>query len=522
MIRRMALFLVALVLLVAPVHAQQRFDVLIRGGLVLDGTGNPWFHADVALTGDRIAAIGDLSQATAAEVVDATGLYVAPGFIDVHSHAGGGLTDPALKPAHPLLAQGITTVFINPDGGGPVDLATQREALLRGGIGVNAAQFVPHGSVRSEVIGPFDRLATPEELERMRALVRRGMEEGAFGLSSGPFYAPGSYSDTHELVELAKVVAPFGGAYTSHVRDEADYTIGLMASLEEVITVGREAGIPTVHTHIKALGPGVWGFSDSLIARVERARAAGVEVWADQYPYVASSTGLAAALLPRWAESGGRDSLLVRLADAGTVERIKVEIRDNLARRAGAARIQFRRYPPDPSIEGRTLADVARGMGVDPIEAAVRLFRQGSPSIISFNMDEKDVKRLMAQPWMMTSSDGDLVPIGEGAAHPRSYGTFPRKLRTYVLDEKTIDLAFAIRSMTALPAQVFRLPDRGQLRAGLAADVVVFDLARVRDVGTYADPHHLAEGMVDVWVNGERAVRGGVPTGRMGGRVLRR
>ncbi|MEX2466630.1 MAG: D-aminoacylase, partial [Gemmatimonadota bacterium] len=503
-------------------EATGHYDVLIRNGRVLDGNGNPWFRADVGLVGARIEAVGDLAEATADRVIDATGLYVAPGFIDTHSHAGGGLTTAGLSHARPLLAQGITTVFVNPDGGGAVDLAEQRAELLAHGLGVNVAQLVPHGSVRSAVIGMEDRLATPAELERMRTLVRRGMTEGAWGLSSGPFYAPGSYSDTRELVELARVAAEYGGSYQSHVRDESTYTIGVMAAVEEVVTVAREAGSPGVWSHAKALGPEVWGYPLALIRRLEQARNEGVEVYMDQYPYTASATSLAAALLPRWAQAGGGDSLQARLSRPDDLARIRGEMVENLARRGGADRIQFRRFPQDPSIEGRTLADVAREREVDAIEAAVQLFREGSPSIVSHNMDERDVELIMAHPMTMTASDGGLVPWQEGVPHPRSYGAFTRKLETYVLEQHVVSLEQAVHSMTSLPARVYRMPDRGQILPGAVADLVVFDLARVHTPAVFTDPHHLSEGMVHVFVNGQSAITDEAFTGTLAGEVLRK
>ena len=506
----------------APLSAQEGYDVIIRGGRVLDGSGTPWFRADVALRGDRIAAIGDLADARATTVIDAQGLYVAPGFIDVHSHAGEGLATETLSHARPLLAQGVTTVFVNPDGGGPIDMAAQRRSFEARGLGVNVAQLVPHGSLRGAVIGSANRSATPAELARMEAMLRTGMQEGAFGLSSGTFYEPGFFAPNSELVALGHVVADFGGAYTSHIRDESDAGIGLLASVEEVIQVAREAGIPGVVTHVKALGQPVWGFSEAVVQRIERARGQGVEVWADQYPYVASATGLAAALLPRWAQEGGNDSLRARLAAPTTRQRIRADVAQNLARRGGADRIQFRRFTPDTSIEGRTLAEVAQDRRADPIDVAIELIERGGPSIISFNMLEDDVRRLMVQPWTMTASDGDLVEMGVGVPHPRSYGTFSRKIQRYVVEEGVVDLAFAVRSMTAMPARVFRVADRGVLSPGAFADVVVFDLARVREVGTFEDPHHLSEGMVHVFVNGQAAVRDSQPTDGLSGRVLRR
>ncbi len=516
------LALVGILALAPAASAQERYDVLIRNGRVLDGEGNPWFRADVALDGREIAAVGDLADADAARVIDAEGLYVAPGFIDSHSHAGPGLASGGLSHGEPLLAQGVTTVLINPDGGGAVDLAEQRRALLEHGLGVNAAQLVPHGSIRREVLGMEDRAPTDAELERMRELTRAGMEEGAFGLSSGPFYAPGSYSDTDELVALAEVAAEHGGAYTSHVRDESNYTIGVVAALDEVIEIAERAGLPGVHTHIKALGPPVWGYSTALVRRIEGARERGVEIYADQYPYPASATGLGAALLPRWAQAGGRDSLLARFERPETMERIREEMVRNLARRGGADRIQFRRFEEDPSIEGMTLEEVADARGMNPIDASIALFRQGSPSIVSFNMHEDDVRTLMDQPWTMTSSDGGLVPFNEGVPHPRNYGAFPRKIRTYVLEEGVVGLEEAIRSMTSLPANVFRIEDRGRIAPGAVADVVVFDLDRIRDRATFTEPHQLSEGMVHVFVNGTQAVRDGDFTGERAGEVLRR
>ena len=509
---------------VTPAAAQQvaTYDVLIVNGRVLDGTGNPWTYNDIAISGDRIVAMGNLSGAAATRIIDASGLYVAPGFIDVHTHAGGGLATADLSHARPLLAQGITTALLNPDGGGPVDLDRQREDLLRDGLGVNAGLLVPHGSIRRSVLGMDDRAPTLQELTRMKDLVRAGMEAGAFGMSSGPYYAPGSFAATEELVELAKEAAPYGGVYTSHIRDEADYNIGVVAAVDEVIRIAREAGVRGVATHLKALGPHVWGFGAALAMRIDRARAEGVEVFADQYPYTASATGLTAALVPRWAQAGGDDSLLQRLAVPLVRARIRAEMVDNLARRGGADRIQFRYHDADRSIEGRTLAAVAAERGLEAVDLAIQLVEAGSAGIVSFNMSDADVEHLMRQPWMMTSSDGDLVPMGRGVPHPRIYGAFPRKIRMYVIEKGIIDLADAVRSMTTLPATVFRIFDRGALRPGYAADIVVFDLERLTDRATYADPHQLSEGMVYVLVNGQIALDGGTFTAVRAGRVLRR
>jgi N-acyl-D-aspartate/D-glutamate deacylase len=519
MLRRSLSLLVSALVLASSADAQER-TILIRNGRVLDGSGNPWVRADVLVRGDRIAAMGDLEGTQADEVIDATGLYVTPGFIDVHSHAGPGLATPELSHGEPLLAMGLTTVFVNPDGGGPVDLRRQQGEFIADGLGVNVAQLVGHGSVRRSVMREEDRHATEGELDRMRAMVAAAMDEGAWGLSSGTFYVPGSYAPPEEIQELARVVAPYGGAYTSHYRDESTYSVGLIAAVDEVIDVGRVTGIPVVLTHVKALGPFVWGYGAAIVQRVERARSEGVQVFADQYPYTASATGLSAALLPRWSQAGGNDALLSRMADPDTMALIREGMVQGLARRGGADRIQFRRFEPDPSIEGKLLSEVAEERGQDPIDTAADLIRQGGPSIVSYNMHDDDVETLMRQPWTMTSSDGDLVPMGEGVPHPRTYGAFARKIRLYVNEKGTVELEDAIRTMTSLPATVFGMTDRGMLRVGAYADIAVFDLDSVRDVATYGDPHHYSEGMVHVLVNGVPAIRDGSFTGRRPGEVL--
>ena len=518
-----ASFIFSVGLFFTPVGAQDRVTV-IENGRVLDGSGNPWRYANVAIQGDRIVRIGDTADLRPDRVIDANGLYVTPGFVDVHSHAGPALASPwlGLSHAEPLLAMGVTTVFVNPDGGGPVDQAAQREMLLAEGLGVNVAQLVPHGSIRREVIGSEDRHASVAEMERMRSLVISGMEQGAWGLSSGTFYVPGSYAPPEEIEELAIDVASYGGTYTSHYRDESTYSVGLIAAVDEVINVGRVAGLPVVLTHVKALGPLVWGFGRAIVSRVDRAREEGVQVFADQYPYTASATGLEAALLPRWSQAGGRDALLTRMANTDTMARIREGMEAGLERRGGAERIQFRRYRPDPTIEGRLLSELAEERGQDPIDTAVDLIRGGGVSIVSYNMHDDDVETLMAQSWTMTSSDGGLVQMGEGVPHPRTYGAFARKVRLYVNEKGTVDLAHAIRSMTSLPAAVFQMPDRGILREGAIADIAVFDLEKVRDVAEYTDPHHYSEGMIHVFVNGVTVVSGGDFTGQRPGRVLRK
>jgi N-acyl-D-aspartate/D-glutamate deacylase len=356
----------------------------------------------------------------------------------------------------------------------------------------------------------------------MTALVRQAFEVGAFGLSAGPFYVPGSFSETAEHVALARVAAEFDGFYTSHIRDESDYTVGVVAAVDEVIEIARAARLPGIVTHIKVLGPRVWGLSGEIIARINAARAAGVEIYADQYPYEASSTSLTAALVPAWAQEGGAGALVARLRSPEQRGQIRREMVENLARRAGPANIMIRSHRAVPALEGRRLDAIARDHAQEAVETAIDIIIAGGASIVSFNMDEGDIRAFMVQPWTMTCSDGELVALGEGVPHPRSYGPFPRKLRRYVVEQKVLTLERAIHSMTGLPAAVFRVRDRGVIRVGAFADLAVFDLAEVRDRATYEEPHQLSEGMRHVVVNGRPAMVDRRLTEHRAGQVLSR
>jgi N-acyl-D-amino-acid deacylase len=351
------------------------------------------------------------------------------------------------------------------------------------------------------------------------ALARNGKEAGGNGLSSGLYYAPGSYSTTEEVIALAKVVGEMGGVYESHIRDEADYSVGVVAAVQEVIRISEEGHLPGVVAHMKALGPASWGLSMALVEKIKQARDRGVEVYADQYPYDASGTGIVGALIPRWAEVGGRSEMLKRIQGPER-DRLAADIRRNFERRGGADKLVISRYVPDPSLEGQTLAAVARGMNEPPDVAAMDLLLKGDASLVSFNMSESDIELIMRQPFTMTCTDGDLVPFGTGKPHPRGNGAFARKIRVYVNERGVIDLPFAVRSMTSLPASVFGLKDRGVLRPGAWADVLIFDPAKVRDTATYLEPHQMAEGMAYVLVNGVIEKDGNAFTGGLGGRVV--
>jgi N-acyl-D-amino-acid deacylase len=506
---------------------QPAFDVLIRNGRVMDGSGNPWRRADVGIRGDRIAAVGRLGDTSAALTIDAADRLVTPGFIDVHSHASEGLSRPELRQAQPILAQGVTTVVVNPDGGGPVDLLAQRLELEKGGVGPNVALLIGHGSVRRAVIGGANRAPSGEELDRMRAIVRRGMEHGAFGLSSGLFYTPGSYATTEEVIALARVAAEAGGVYTSHIRDEGNYGEGVVAAVQEVIRIAEEASTVGIVSHMKALGPDNWGLSMAATMRIEEARARGTQVFADQYPYEASSTNLRAALLPGGVELPPAEKLMqpresLTPAEHKAREALEATVRENIRRRGGPASLQIAFYAPDRSLQGKNLKQISEARGVAPEIAAIDLMARGSASIVSFNMSEADIRHIMTKPYTMVSSDGGLVAMGSGQPHPRNYGAFARRLAVYVRERQVTGVEDAIRAMTSLPAMVFGMSDRGVIREGAAADVVVFDPAAVRDLATYTEPHQLAVGMSWVLVNGAPVVQDGRFTAALPGKVLSR
>lgn len=491
-----------------------KVDILIKGGKVVDGSGGAPRVLDVGVRGDRIVFIGDAARSgvAASRTIDARGLVVAPGFIDPHTHTLEDLSDPKRKTNESYLMQGVTTVFTGNDGDSPLDIAGTLRRWRQQGIGTNAALFVGHGSVRRRVMGMADAEPSAGQLEEMKRLVARAIDEGAFGMSTGLYYAPGSYAKTEEVIELAKVVAASGGVYDTHMRDEDSYSIGLLGSIRETIRIGREARIPVHISHIKALGAEVWGKSDEAIRLIKEARAEGINVTANQYPYDASGTSITAALVPRWAEVGGDAQLLKRIEDPSERPRLVADMEANLKRRGGPASLLIT-AARDKELVGKTLAQVALARQLAPVEAALEILKGGGAGLASFNMSEQDIENFMRQDFVSTGSDGS-----EG--HPRKYGTFPRKLREYVYRRKLISLPFAVRSSSALTAESLRLPRRGLLREGYFADIIVFDEKTVSDRATYEHPQVLAAGMQYVLVNGAVAVEGGKYNGALAGRAL--
>lgn len=493
-----------------------KVDTLIRGGSVIDGTGSAASKADVGITGDRITFVGDAAAAgiQADRTIDATGLIVAPGFIDPHTHTAADLSSPKQNSNQAYLFQGVTTVVTGNDGDSPFPIGKTLEDWQRQGIGSNAILLVGHGTVRGKVLGAADVQPTAEQLDKMKALVRQAMDEGAFGMSTGLYYAPGSFAKTEEVIELSKVVAERGGLYDSHIRDESSYTIGLLGSIEEVIRIGREAKLPVHISHIKALGTEVWGQSKQAIELINRARAEGINVTAGQYPYTASGTSVTASLVPRWAEDGGNAQLLKRIEDPVVRPRLLAEMEKNLKRRNGANAILIT-SAKDRSIVGKRLDTIAAMWRKTPIEAAIDIIKAGGAGVASFNMTESDIEAFMKQDWTMTDSDGS-------GGHPRKYGTYPRKIREYVLNRHIITMPRMIQSSSSQVAELFKLKDRGKIGMGYFADVIVFDEKTINERATYEQPELLSEGMKFVIVNGKLAIDGGKYTGALAGRALRK
>lgn len=500
---------------------QQQVDILITGGSVLDGSGGKARKADVGVRGERIVFVGDAAKAKvqAARTIDAKGLVVTPGFVDPHTHTGEYLSTETRKSNVNYLMQGVTTVITGNDGGGTIRTG---EALARWdqqGLGTNAALLVGHGAIRREVIGNGDVQPTAEQLEQMKAHVRRAMQEGALGLSSGLFYVPGKFSKTEEVIALAGVAGELGGIYDTHQRDESSYDIGVIASIQEAIRIAREGKVPLNISHIKMLGPEVWGKSDEAIRIIQKARKEGVKITCDQYPYTASGSGLTASLLPGWAQAGRREEQLARLKDASVRAKLTEEMERNLKRRGGPESLLL--TASDSPYLGKTLGAIAKQRGKPPVETAIEVIiesfegRGGGVSTASFNMNDQDIERLMKQDFVMTGSDGS-------GGHPRLYGTYPRKLREYVYKKKTISLPRFVQASSAQVTEAFHIAERGQLRKGWFADITVFDSATIADRSTYEKPQELAVGVKYVVVNGKLAVEDGKYTGALAGRALRR
>lgn len=517
---RFAHVLVILCLSAAVSHAAEPVDadVLLRGGTVYDGIGGEGVVGDVAIRGDRIVAVGTFDTGAVGRVIDCKGMVVCPGFIDLHNHSDRPIIDSRTRGNVNFLTQGCTTVVTGNCGGGHVDVGEYFAQIDVAGAGTNTVHLLPQGSLRSAVMGTENRAPSSEELEKMKELADRAMRDGAYGMSTGLIYVPGTYATTDEIVEIAKVVAAHGGIYASHIRNEAQE---LLAAVREAIEIGRRAGLAVHISHFKASRPVVWGLVHEAAAVVEEARKEGLRVTADQYPYIASSTSLEAMMIPTSARAGGQKALLARLDDPEAVKGIREYIAEQMQQRGDRAPLRIARYRARPEWMGKSLREIAAAeqRGVD--EIVFEITRNGGASAVSFGMSEEDVRYVMQLPWVATASDGSARLPADDKPHPRNYGTFPRKIGRYAIEEKVVSPAQAIRSSTGLPADILSITDRGYLKAGAYADVIVFDQAEFRDVATFDEPHQYSHGLRYVFVNGQPAVHEGVPTGALAGRALR-
>ena len=533
----------------------RQFDLLIRRARVFDGSGNPWFIADVAVKDGRIAAIGDLGAAQAARTIDAAGKYLSPGFIDIHSHSDRGLGDMNLRYNVNMVAQGITLSVVNQDGRSPLPIRNQKAQYEKQGIGSNAALMVGHGAVRSRVMGNrADQVATDADITAMQALVDEGMRDGAYGLSTGLEYVPGRFSEPREVVELTRPVKKYGGFYISHERSEgrdpmwhvkSDPTpfVDLLDAVKETINIGRQTGVPVVASHLKAKGADFWGASHAATRLIREAREQGLEVYADQYPYDTSGSDGSTVLIPLWALAppgaqvggqlgeadarGGRGdakaNLQARLANPAEAAKIRADIDHEITRRGGASRVVVYDFPDKKYVE-KSIEWIAKDHGIPPVDAAIWIQlngsdRPGGARMRGYSLSEIDIEHIMQQDFTATCTDGDTVEFGDGVPHARFYGTMPRKLRRYAMDRGVIALPFAIRSMTSLPAQIMRMTDRGWIRPGYWADLVIFDDS-VQDLATFTEPHQYPKGIPFVFVNGVAVVNDGKFTKALPGKVV--
>jgi N-acyl-D-amino-acid deacylase len=499
----------------------QKYDIVILNGSIIDGKNQEAYPADIGIKDGEILKVGLSGKYTASETIDASGLVVAPGFIDLHTHL-----EPLMKmlEAQSHVMQGVTTALGGPDGSSPWPFGEYLEELEQEGVGLNVGYLVGHNTVRSNIMKLENRAPTQEELDSMKLQIRQGMDEGAFGISTGLKYLPGTFSEVAEVIELSAIAADKGGFYTSHLREEG---LGLLDAVAEAIDIGRQANIPIVLTHHKVVGKPMWGKSSRTLAMVDSANAEGLDIMIDQYPYTASHTGIS-ILIPNWAKAGGNESFKKRIQDPVLRDSIKNGIIFNIINDRGGNdlnRVQFSRVRWNKDLEGKRLKDWAIMEGMEPTvengaELVIKAQLKGGANCIFHAMDEGDVKAIMKHPKTMIASDGRLNKLGDGHPHPRAYSTFPRVLGHYSRDEGVIPLHTAVYKMTGLPAQRMGLSDRGIIEAGKKADITIFNAETVIDKATFLEPHQYPEGIVHVLINGKVSIREGEFLNKRNGTVL--
>ncbi len=501
----------------------QSFDIVILNGKIIDGTGNSWYYGDVGIRNGKIVAIGKLSNAETKHVILADGLIVSPGFVDVHTHIEGG--ESTTPTADNFIFDGVTSVVTGNCGGSNLDMAAYFHRLDSAKISINVASLIGHNTVRRAVMGDLQRDPKPDEQIKMEALVEKAMKEGAVGMSTGLIYVPGTYSKTPEVVGLAKASSKYNGVYASHIRDEGDH---VTEAVNEAISIGREAKMPVEISHFKVTYKPNWGKSTETIELVEKARQEGIDVTVDQYPYIASSTTLDTTV-PTWVFGGGRDSLKLRINEPVMRAKIKKEMVEGLKKKQlkNYSYAVVSRYPPDTTWNGKNISEInkLKGRKAKPMEEAETILEMvnaiNRTQMVFFSMDEKDLVRILQYPFNMVASDAGIAKFGSGMPHPRAYGTNARVLGRYVHELKVLRLEEAVRRMTSLPAQKFNLRDRGLIREGMAADILVFDEKTVGDAATFTNPHTYSKGFKYVIVNGKVTIDNGKHTGVRSGSVLK-
>ena len=491
-------------------------DILIQNGTVYNGVDNASSKKSIAIKGDKIFYIGDEKKVIikAFKTIDATGLLVSPGFIDPHTHADADLSNPETSHNKPFLFQGVTTVVIGNDGSSYYPISKYKNLYEQQGIGTNVVLLVGHGTIRNQVIGNSDRKATTSEITKMQSLVQQEMDSGAFGLSTGLFYAPGSFADTAEVIALAKTTALNNGIYDTHLRDESSYSVGLIPAIQEAIEVGRQAKLPIHISHIKCLGVDAWHQSDSIIGIINAARKEGINITANQYPYDASATSLKAAVVPRWVESGGLDSMFIRYNNPRLKQRILQETKINIARRGGPEKLLIINSD-DNTIAGKNLLEISKILNSSPAESVFAILKKTQAKVASFNMIDDDISNFMKQDWVVTGSDG-------GSGHPRKYGTFPRKYNKYVKEENKIQINEFIKASTSKTADVLKITNRGTLKEGYFADIIIFNPKTFKDKADYEDAFQFAEGLEYSIINGVIAIEKGKATNVLPGIILKK
>lgn len=494
-------------------------DIIIRNGRVVDGTGNPWFINDIAIDQGKIVALGNLKGVSATFEYNAHHKLVSPGFVDIHTHGDDGVT--AFPLMENYLQQGVTSLFGGNCGYSRYPIDIHLQTVEKEALGINYGLFVGQGTIRQQAMGATMRDASDDELDEMCRLTAQAFEQGAWGISLGLYYAPGSYTNRKELIALAEVAARHRRLIVVHLRDESDYNVGLVASIKEVIELASVTGAAVHISHLKCLGSPVWGKAREILGLIENARQAGLDVTFDQYPYLASGTSITGALVPRWAQDGGSIALTQRLQDDVLQKRIREEMADNIARRGGPQTLSISVFKSQPELERKTLAEVGVLWDKEPVDVAIDMQLDGGASLVSFNMAEDDVEIIMRHPLGMFASDGRITQLGHGVPHPRYYGTFPRVLGRYVRGKGVIALEEAIRKMTAAPARRVGLWHKGLIAPGMDADIVVFDEASILDKSTFDSPHKYNQGLHLVVVNGKVVFKEGEVTLERPGMVLR-